>query len=271
MNERAAGRIRIGRRADLPPDAAAFGGLSGRTAWLAWFAALLGVAGVLAYVHLSQGWASGIVIVIVALFGATLVRSYLDITRLDRETRLASSQARLLRETNDVAEFLAHARPSVFRSHIASLYTIFLANPQIAQDNLIEVTHARLMARNKTVELFASILITLGLIGTIIGLLASASGLDAVLGASETDAEALVDGVRRTVAGLSTAFVTTLFGAIFGGVMLRILTSVVDAGILRYVAHLAELTEVHVLPAMRRTAAKLEATGYYRTLDNDAD
>lgn len=265
--ERSAGRIRIA--GNTPKEAGAFHADSGKGAWLGWFAALTLAAAALTLVQLYNGWGGGIVVIIVALFAATLIRSFLDISRLDRETRLASSQVALLRETNDVAEFLRRARPSVFRAHIASLYTIFLASPQISQDNLIEVTHARLTARNKTVDLFASILITLGLIGTIIGLLVSASGLDAVLGAAETDTGALVDGVRRTVSGLSTAFLTTLFGAVFGGVMLRILTSVVDAGILKYVAHLAELTEVHVLPAMRRTASQLEASGYYRSLDDN--
>lgn len=249
------------------PGSGTLAGVSGKAAWLAWFCGLTLAAAALAALQIATGWSDGITVVICGLFAVTLVKSFRDIRSLDRETRLASAQVKMLREVNDIAAFLGKAKPSVFRSHIQSLYTIFLAGPTISQDNLIEVTHARLMARNKTVELFASILITLGLIGTIVGLLVSVGGLDRLLDAGATDADALVGGMRTTVAGLSTAFYTTLFGAVFGGVMLRILTSIVDAEILRYVAHLSELTEVHVLPAMRRTAARLEESGYYRSLD----
>jgi hypothetical protein len=65
------------------------------------------------------------------------------------------------------------------------------------------------------------------------------------------------------LSGLDTAFYTTLLGAIFGGVMLRVLTNVVEANITKYAAHVAELTEVNVLPSMRRMARQLEKSGFY--------
>ena len=58
------------------------------------------------------------------------------------------------------------------------------------------------------------------------------------------------------LSGLGIAFYTTLIGALFGGVILRILTSIVEEGITKYVALLAELTEVNVLPILRSHAAQ---------------
>ncbi len=238
---------------------------SAKTQWLTWFTTMLGVSLVLLGAYMIFGSATGILLVIFGLFAATIIKSFRDIRFLDRETRLASEQVSVLAEVNDVTGFLERAKKSVFRSHIAALHTIFLSDSKIDQDNLIEVLHCRLMARNRVVELFASILITLGLIGTIVGLIQSISGLGVLID-NDSDS-ALRDGMAATVAGLGTAFYTTLLGAIFGGVMLRILTSVVDANIMRYTAHLAELTEVNVLPAMRRMAARLEKAGYYSRLD----
>ncbi|HMO26390.1 MAG TPA: MotA/TolQ/ExbB proton channel family protein [Tepidisphaeraceae bacterium] len=246
----------------------AFGGL---TQWQLWFFTCMIGGGIMMVLYWRFGvvapWADYMTIVIVTLFLGSVYKSYGDIRFLDRETRLASEQVNQLANVNDVEQFLRSSKPCVFRNHIASLHTILLGNPTVEQSNLIEITHARLNARNRVVELLASILITLGLIGTIIGLLLSIGGLSGVLGAESDNMSAVQQEMQKTVQGLSTAFYTTLFGAIFGGVVLRILTSVVEANILRYMAHLAELTEVHVLPAMRRAAARLDAEGYYRRLD----
>ena len=62
---------------------------------------------------------------------------------------------------------------------------------------------------------------------------------------------ALVDPVNGPLRGLGTAFYTTLLGAVLGGVVLRVLTNIVDASVMEYTAHIAELTEVYVLPYLR--------------------
>lgn len=241
--------------------------INGKKQWAIWFFTMTGCCVVMMLLYGIFGttgtWLDYMTLLILGLFIATLVKSWRDIVFLDRETRLASKQVRQLMEINDIAQFVSASEPSVFRAHIGALHTILMKHSDIRQDSLIEITHARFMARNKVVELFASILITLGLIGTIIGLLLSVGGLQEVI-AGGTEMDDIKSGMGKTISGLSTAFYTTLVGSIFGGVILRILTSVVDANIMRYMAHLAELTEVHVLPAMRRIAAQLDASGYYK-------
>ena len=246
--------------------------IGAKSEWTSWFAAILlcslGTFYLFAFTEDPASAGSLVLLVIGCLFGGALVKSYRDISFLDRETRVATQQVSQLQEVNDVTVFLQNARPSIFRSHIQALNTIFLSHSKISQDTILEIAHARLVARNRVVELLASILITLGLIGTILGLLIAVGGLGGVL---QSDGQAddmsdLIAHMKTTVDGLGTAFYTTLVGAVAGGVVLRILTSVVEAHIMRYIAHLAELAEIHVLPAMRRTAAQLEAQGYYKQL-----
>ncbi|MEM1354021.1 MAG: MotA/TolQ/ExbB proton channel family protein [Planctomycetota bacterium] len=249
---------------------------SSRRIWFSWFGGTLIVIAMLSGAWLtknSQLFLYSVLGVIAGFFLVTLVRSFMDVSFLDKETKLASEQVQQLAQINDVGQFIQTAKPSLFRNHIASLYTIFKSHPEIQQDSLVEVTHARLIARNKLVELFASVLVTLGLIGTIIGLIDSTAGLGdamtSMFGDSdgEQSDEILGSAMITTFGGLKTAFYTTLLGSLFGGVVLRLLTNVVDAAILRYMAHLAELTEVNVLPALRRMASTLQAQGYYSNLD----
>ncbi len=239
--------------------------LSARSQWLLWFAAM-SIVVVLLIAFALIGFGSAIILVMLAMFGWAIAKSWLDVNFLHRETTRASEQVDQLLECNDIAIFLTQARRSLFRSHIGALHEIFLASSQISQDNLIEILHSRLLARNRVVDLFGSILITLGLIGTIIGLIQMMGGMEAAVSDSGGDSAAMATGIMQSLDGMGTAFYTTLIGAIFGGVMIRILTNVVDASIMRYTAHLAELTEVNVLPAMRRMARTLENQGYYESL-----
>ena len=121
--------------------------------------------------------------------------------------------------------------------------------------------HSRLAARNKIVELFASVLITLGLIGTILGLILMMGSLTEVMSTSEMDENLMKSlvGDQGPLSGLGVAFVTTLLGAVLGGVILRVLTSIVEANITEYTAHIAELTEVYVLPFLRKSARQAHA------------
>ena len=80
------------------------------------------------------------------------------------------------------------------------------------------------------------------------------------------DTEALMQQIAGSdgpLGSLGVAFYTTLIGAVLGGVILRILSNIIDANIMRYTAHIAELTEVNVLPFMRQMAKSLEEAGFY--------
>jgi|CXWL01.1.fsa_nt_gi hypothetical protein len=234
---------------------------SGLAEWLLWLVISLLIFGALTIGMILKNQEIieyGMYIVIGGLAVGLIIKGYLDARFIEKEKLLASKQVRILEQVDDFETFLKLAPSSIFRSHIDNLYTISLSQHDVNQDNLIEILHSRLLAKNKVVELFASILITLGLIGTIVGLIIMMDGLSAIIHSQQANNEnlllSLVKPGEGPLAGLGVAFYTTLLGAVLGGVVLRILTNVIDSNIMQYTAHLAELTEVHVLPAMRRMA-----------------
>jgi hypothetical protein len=244
---------------------------SGFTTWKYWFVTLAVVFLLFGVVTLNPSLdpkfredlvAWGVYLILIVVGVGCIGKSYFDARFIDREMRLASAQARILEEVDDLNTFLDRTSISVFRRHLENLYTISETHhSDISQDNLIEILHSRLLSRNQVVELFASILITIGLIGTIIGLIFMMNSLTREIATGESSA--LLQKLTQPggpLAGLGIAFYTTLIGAAFGGVVLRILTSVVDASITRYTAHIAELTEVYILPFIRKQASRQEAS-----------
>lgn len=231
--------------------------------WVAWCAGLLVCATTVTVLYVFVGvkaaWSDYTTILIAVLFLITLRMSFQDASALARQTHLADLQVESLRRGDSVARFVETAQLSAFSEHIRDLWVICNTHVEIQQDALIEVLHSRLLARNRLVDLLANTLITLGLIGTIVGLLQAVDGLGGLLGSNETGMEAIKQGMQATIAGLGTAFYTTLFGALFGGVILRILNSVVEQQVETFVAHIARLSEVHVLPVLRAAAAKRQS------------
>jgi hypothetical protein len=240
--------------------ASQFERISGVGHWLAWLGMMLGVCAVIVLSYLFSwriDWVMYGVIIILACI--MIHQGFHDAKFLTRETRLASEQVKILEDVDDFETFFVRSEPSVFRSHIENLFTISWSHPDVSQDNLVEVLHSRLMARNRVIDLSSSVLITLGLIGTIVGLIMMMESLKATLAGGNMDGGggALMSrlfGENSPLEGLGTAFITTLLGAVLGGIVLRVLSAVADANIMRYTAHLAELTEVHVLPTIRRLA-----------------
>ncbi|MFQ8433122.1 MotA/TolQ/ExbB proton channel family protein [Amaricoccus sp. W119] len=247
---------------------------SGLSEWRRWCFVLAIAAGVVVVPVLGGPALSSVPIdlvfyvLIVGVAAITIGRSYSDARYLQHETDLATKQVLDLVELDDISSFLEASERSQFRSHIEALYTIFQQDTEISQDNLIELLRERLEARNRLSELFSSILITLGLIGTIAGLIIMVSKLRSSMGdfdpssGDELIKELMQDG--GALSGLDTAFYTTLLGAVLGGVMLRVLTNVVGSNIVRYTAYIAELTEIYVLPSLRNMARQLDENGYYR-------
>lgn len=230
--------------------------------WLGWFFLMLfltiGIAAAAFYglvdkaIYMTMG-----VLTVFAFFA-----SFKDVSSLHQEIRSASRQMNDLIEQDDIEQFLETTEASkdfsYFRSHIASLYQIYCHSTEIHQDTLIEILNSKLLAKNRKVELFSSILITVGLIGTIVGLIYMMTQLTTDIKANAGGGDIMTTLVSDggALSGLGIAFYTTLIGALFGGVILRILTSIVEEGITKYVALLAELTEVNVLPILRSHASQ---------------
>lgn len=191
-------------------------------------------------------------IIILALFAFAVIKNFFDIRFIHRQARLTDKQIDTLRQTNNIYVFLQNSEPSLFRDHIDNLHEIFRRDCNISQDNLVTLLQSRLLAKTRLVEFCSSILVTLGLVGTIIGLIQSAGGLGDVITAMTGEEGTVMDGVYKALSGMGVAFYTTLMGAILGGVCLRLLSNLVDANTEHIVSHIAELTEIYILPILRR-------------------
>ncbi|MEM1354879.1 MAG: MotA/TolQ/ExbB proton channel family protein [Planctomycetota bacterium] len=193
-------------------------------------------------------------LIILIIFAFAVFKNFLDMRFINRQTRLTNAQIDQLRQTNNIYTFLTGSEPSLFRDHIDNLHEIFRRDFNISQDNLVTLLQARLLARTRIVDFCSSILVTLGLVGTIIGLIRSADGLGDVFFAMSQGQTTIMEGVKEALGGMGIAFYTTLMGAILGGVCLRLLSNLVDANTEHIVSHIAELTEIYILPILRRAA-----------------
>lgn len=89
-------------------------------------------------------------------------------------------------------------------------------------EQLLNVEMGGYRRANHFIEILGNLLITLGLIGTVVGLTLTLTGLTGSLKALGNDQELLISSLRDSMAGMGTAFYTTLLGAALGGVILRV-------------------------------------------------
>lgn len=112
-----------------------------------------------------------------------------------------------------------------------SLKDIWNKNIQPDIEVLLDIEFSTFNRTSHAVEVIGNVLITLGLIGTVIGLTLTLSGLSSSLDALGQDQQQLINGLRRAMGGMGTAFYTTLLGSVLGGVLLRVFALITDHGI----------------------------------------
>ncbi len=104
-------------------------------------------------------------------------------------------------------------------------------NGQAEVETLLHIELAALERISHTIELIGNLLVTLGLIGTVMGLTLTLTGLTGSLEALGHNQELLLSGLRQAMAGMGTAFYTTLLGAILGGVLLKVFAQITQHGV----------------------------------------
>ena len=105
------------------------------------------------------------------------------------------------------------------------------SNGQLDIEALLHVELASYQRSSHTIEVIGNLLITLGLIGTVMGLTLTLTGLTGSLEALGHNQELLLSGLRQAMGGMGTAFYTTLLGAVLGGVLLRVFCQITEHGI----------------------------------------
>ncbi|MCC6208731.1 MAG: MotA/TolQ/ExbB proton channel family protein [Gammaproteobacteria bacterium] len=113
-----------------------------------------------------------------------------------------------------------------------------------------------------SIDVIGNLLITLGLIGTVVGLTLVLTGLTGSLEALGHDSEMMLSGLRKAMAGMGTAFYTTLLGAVLGGVLLRVFAQITEHGINSVYDAVMRTCLVHcaadLQPSMQRDLRQLD-------------
>lgn len=104
-------------------------------------------------------------------------------------------------------------------------------NAEVDLEALVDVEFAIYQRFAHALEIFGNLMITLGLVGTVVGLSLTLMGLTNSLEALGEDQEQLLAGLRTAMEGMGTAFYATLLGAVLGGVLLRVFAHINQNGV----------------------------------------
>ncbi|MEM7312820.1 MAG: MotA/TolQ/ExbB proton channel family protein [Planctomycetota bacterium] len=228
--------------------------------WLAYFAAMTALAAFATGQYMVSAVLndkSCLCIVIYCLFLLGVFVNFRSILRLRREYTCAAVCMLNLRRSG-FSEVTTNRAAGVLHQHIQDLSKMSKSDTDFSQDRLIMLLYSRMMSHARIVDVLSGILVTLGLVGTIVGLISMTDGLAGTLASLGEDGQAstLLAGMRTTMSGLGTAFNTTLVGAVLGSVFLRVLNSLYGANVDRLVAYVASTAEINVVPQLKLLARR---------------
>ncbi len=188
---------------------------------------------------------TGICKFIMILFFLALYKNFTQVANLAQEMEYVENFAKEKKATYPTGE-------NYLSKHFLSLQTIKTKCPQkeLDQSNLLEILNGRITGDGFFVALISNILITLGLIGTIVGLVVTTSGMNELLETRVGANAELMESMKTALSGVGIAFYTTLVGAVFGGIGLRILNAFTENEVGTLVGKIAEITETHLIPSL---------------------
>jgi hypothetical protein len=96
----------------------------------------------------------------------------------------------------------------------------------------------------RTISVISGLMVTLGLIGTILGLIISVGGLETVMSQVGIANKNIFGGIKETIQGMAIAFYATLFGAVLGAVVLRMLSVSLTNSLIKMSCGLFEYLEL---------------------------
>ena len=229
---------------------------------LIWMVVAVAVLAAWHYALLQEVWRSdstGLSLGITLVFAGTALRGSWHVLRLSRA----------LNHVADVEWFVERCGPLALRRgaelpgphpefpqgcildhvrHLIRKAEFSAARGQVDQALLLEVFEADLRRGQEFGWFVADLLLSLGLLGTVIGfilMLGPISGLDT------TDEGAIKGALAAMSGGMAVALYTTLTGLV-GGMLLKMQGFLLDGAVREVVGRTTRLTEVFVLPAIER-------------------
>jgi len=167
---------------------------------------------------------------IIALFAVSIITSFILTVLLTLESIKVDVLEAIARKQGWMGIEETRKRLCV-ASFFHSLKTILNNGGELNIEALVEVEFAVYRRTAHALEVIGNLLITLGLVGTVVGLTLTLTGLTSSLEALGQDQEQLLRGLRGAMAGMGTAFYTTLLGSVLGGVLLRVYGHIDENGV----------------------------------------
>jgi hypothetical protein len=215
--------------------------------WSIWAGGLSLVMGIVTRKQLIAGFQSdetGMSFVIAALFGAGLVASFLAAKKLHSEWAV-------LAEINQTNKIPASKGPNDLSSVFNNLKNFKTKGETVDVHTAIDTYHSKHNSRVRSVSIMAALVISMGLLGTVVGLIMSISGLGSMVENIGLSRGTMMEALKATVSGMGTAFYTTFFGAL-GGLILRAVAVSQLNSLSELCAEAAEYADQHLV-------AKLES------------
>lgn len=202
--------------------------------WIAWSAvAIVIYAGmyndteVMEFVQHDQtriSWA------ILALFGVGVLTSFVLTVLLTFESIKVDQLEHIAKDKGWMGIERFKKRLSI-ANFFDALHIILKNNGSFNIEALVQVEFAIYQRTAHGLEVIGNLLITLGLVGTVVGLTLTLTGLTSSLEALGQDQEQMLRGLRTAMGGMGTAFYTTLLGSVLGGVLLRVFAHINENGV----------------------------------------
>lgn len=142
------------------------------------------------------------------------------------------------------------------RRFFASLKSVVAVNGEQNLEALLAIELGFYQRASHGLAVMGNLLIMLGLIGTVTGLSITLSGLSSSLNALGHDEALLLDGLRKAMSGMGTAFYATLLGAVFGGLLLRVFALITENGVEDIGDRIMKICLVYCAADCKRTEEK---------------
>ncbi len=184
--------------------------------------------------------------IIIFLFMVGVLGSFLLTISITSEYIEATNQEEIAKDQGLMGLEATNKKPRTVNRFFESLKIVAMSNESPQIEILLDMEYSTLTRRCHAIEVLGNLLITLGLIGTVMGLTLTLTGLTASLDALGQDQDLLLEGLRKAMSGMGTAFYTTLLGAVLGGVLLRIFALITDNGIGGLQDYITKICMVHL-------------------------
>ncbi len=215
--------------------------LSPIASWSIWAVGLLLGTGIVTRQHLLVGFRTdntGMCYVIAAISLVGMAMSLLAALKLQSEWSV-------LRKVTASGALPATASKSGLVAVFKKLEGYKATGEAVDAFAVIDSYHAQHNSRVRSVSILAALVISMGLLGTVVGLIMSISGLGNMVENIGLSRNTMMEALKATVAGMGTAFYTTYYGAMAGMVLRAVAGSQLNA-LSELCAEAAEYAATHL-------------------------